>query len=27
MSKIFKTCFGQSEQVWIDETISYNFAL
>jgi len=26
MSKIFKTCFGQSEQVSTDETISYNFA-
>jgi len=25
-SKILKTCFGQSEQVWMDETISYNFA-
>jgi len=25
-SKIFKTSFGQSEQVWMDETISYNFA-
>jgi len=26
MSKIFKTLFLQNEQVWIDETISYNFA-
>jgi len=25
-SKIFEPCFGQSEQVWTDETISYNFA-
>jgi len=25
-SKIFKTCAGQNEQVWMDETISYNFA-
>ena len=26
MSQILKTCFGHSEQVWMDETISYNFA-
>jgi len=25
-SNIFKTCFRQSDQVWMDETISYNFA-
>jgi len=25
-SNILKTCFGQNEQVWMDETISYNFA-
>ena len=25
-SKIFKTCFGQSEQVLTDETVSCNFA-
>jgi len=25
-SKIFKICFRQNEQLWIDETIRYNFA-
>jgi len=24
--QIYKTCFGLSEQVWMDDTISYNFA-